>query len=145
MTPVRIRALPGRPSLPFPAYQTPGASGLDLLAAEARRLEPLERALVGTGLAVELSEGLEAQIRPRSGLALKHGVTVLNAPGTIDRDYRGELKVLLVNLGREAFDVAIGDRIAQLVVAKVERVELIVADELEETSRGVGGFGHTGR
>jgi dUTP pyrophosphatase len=130
----------------LPAYQTSGSAGLDLAAALEHELTiaPLERVLVPTGLALALPEGTEAQVRPRSGLAHKHGVTVLNAPGTIDSDFRGEIRVLLVNLGREAFVVRPGDRIAQLVVAKHERVELDVAVDLDPTGRGEGGYGSTG-
>ncbi|MBI4816201.1 MAG: dUTP diphosphatase [Deltaproteobacteria bacterium] len=144
MTEVKIRVLPGRPELPLPAYQTAGSAGLDLIASEPARIDPQQRALVPTGLAIELPDGFEAQIRPRSGLAWKHGVTVLNAPGTIDADYRGELKVLLVNLGQHAFELAPGDRIAQLVIAKVERVALARVEVLGPSDRGQGGFGHTG-
>jgi dUTP pyrophosphatase len=131
----------------LPAYQTAGAAALDLAAsmAEPVTLGPLERRLVPTGLYVELPEGHEAQIRPRSGLALKHGVTVLNAPGTIDADYRGEVGVILVNLSQQPYTVHDGDRIAQLVLAKCERLEWQRADELGATGRGEGGFGHTGR
>jgi dUTP pyrophosphatase len=141
---LRIRRL--SPSAQLPRYMTAASSGLDLSAAlEAPlTLDPGARALVPTGLAVELPAGHEGQIRPRSGLAVKHGVTVLNAPGTIDEDYRGEVKVALVNLGREPFTVENGMRIAQMVVARVERVEVVEAERLEATDRGAGGFGHTG-
>lgn len=139
-----VRVLPGRPALPLPAYQTDEAAGLDLVAAHALVLEPGARGLVGTGLAIELPPGHEGQVRPRSGLALKHGVTVLNAPGTIDADYRGEVKVLLVNLGDAPFAIAPGDRVAQLVVAPVTRVTLTVAEALTPRPRGDGGFGSTG-
>jgi dUTP pyrophosphatase len=143
--PVRLRTLPGRPPIPLPAYATTGAAGLDLAAAEALTLGPGARAAVGTGLAIALPQGFEAQIRPRSGLALRHGVTVLNAPGTIDADYRGEIRVLLVNLGEAPFTVEPGDRIAQMVIAHVCHAELHVVATLEDTPRGAGGFGHTGR
>lgn len=142
---VQIRALPGRPPLPIPAYATDQAAGLDLATAEAFTLEPGARHLAGTGLALALPEGYEAQVRPRSGLALRHGVTVLNSPGTIDADYRGEVKVILINLGSEPVHFSVGERIAQMVVAPVSRAELRVVTELSETVRGAGGFGHTGR
>ncbi len=142
---VKIRVLDGRPDLPLPAYQTAGAAGMDVHASAPVRLEPGRWAAVPTGLALEIPEGFEVQVRPRSGLAARHGVTVLNAPGTIDADYRGELQVLLVNHGAEAFSIAVGDRIAQLVVASVVRVELEVVDVLSTSGRGTGGFGHTGR
>lgn len=131
----------------LPAYETPLAAGMDVRAdmPESIILGPLERALVPTGLFVELPENFEMQVRPRSGLAAKHGVTVLNAPGTIDADYRGEIKVILVNLSNTAFEIKPGERIAQLVVARHERVEWQVAEELSDTERGKGGFGSTGR
>ncbi|MEQ8279984.1 MAG: dUTP diphosphatase [Deltaproteobacteria bacterium] len=144
-TSLKVRVLPGRPPLPLPAYATEGAAGLDLSASEGAILEPGARHLVSTGLAIELEPGFEAQVRPRSGLANKHGVTVLNAPGTIDCDYRGELKVLLVNHGDAAFTIEPGDRIAQLVVAPVSRAVVELVTTLGDTERGVGGFGHTGR
>ena len=131
--------------LPLPGYATAGAAGLDLRAARAHVLEPGHRTLVGTGFAIALPPSCEGQIRPRSGLAARHGVTVLNAPGTVDPDYRGEVKVLLINLGEKPVEIAAGDRIAQLVVAPVARLELIEVEELPETTRGAGGFGSTGR
>ncbi len=131
--------------LPLPEYATAGAAGLDLRAARAHVLEPGRRTLVGTGFAIALPSSCEGQIRPRSGLAARHGVTVLNAPGTVDPDYRGEVKVLLINLGEEPVEIAAGDRIAQLVVAPISRLELIEVEELPETTRGGGGFGSTGR
>ncbi len=144
---VRVTRLPHAADLPLPAYQSAGAAGLDLLAAlpagVTMVIEPGARDLVPTGLAVEMPEGHEAQVRPRSGLALRHGVTVLNAPGTVDADYRGEVKVLLVNHGAEPFAVTRGSRIAQLVVARVERVGWDEAP-LGESVRGAGGFGSTG-
>ena len=142
---LKVRPLPGRPVLPIPGYQTEGASGLDLLAAEAVTLKPRAWAAIGTGLAIELPPGFEGQVRPRSGLAAKHGVTVLNAPGTIDADYRGELKVLLINHSELDYPIAVGDRIAQLVVAPVTRVSLELVTTLGPSGRGDGGFGHTGR
>jgi dUTP pyrophosphatase len=145
---VKVRRLPHAEGLDLPRYETPGAAGLDLLAAlddnSPLILENFARALVPTGLVLQLPDGFEAQVRPRSGLALKHGLTVLNAPGTIDADYRGELKVLLVNLGDAPVAITRGMRIAQLVVAPVSRAELVEEDDLDETSRGSGGFGSTG-
>lgn len=131
----------------LPAYQTPLSAGMDLRADVTAPvvLQPGRRALVPTGLYIELPAGYEAQIRPRSGLALKHGVTVLNSPGTIDADYRGEIQVLLVNLSDEAFEIQRGERIAQMVVARHERVQWVEAEALSDTERGAGGFGHTGR
>lgn len=131
---------------PLPQYQTEYSAGMDLRANlnEAETLQPLERKLIGTGLHIELPQGCEAQVRPRSGLAYKHGLTVLNSPGTIDADYRGEIKVLLVNLSNEAFTVNDGERIAQLVIAKHETVQWEAVETLEETARAAGGFGHTG-
>jgi len=131
--------------LPLPSYATEGSAGLDLRADASVTLGPGERALVPTGLAVALPAGYEAQVRPRSGLAVRHGVTCLNSPGTVDSDYRGELGVVLVNLGREPVTLARGERIAQLVVSPVIRAELREVTELPETDRGAGGFGHTGR
>ncbi len=131
--------------LPLPDYQTDGAAGMDLLAdvIEPLWLRPAERALVPTGLAVEIPPGFEGQVRPRSGLALRHGVTLVNSPGTIDADYRGELQVLLINLGAEAFCVRRGDRVAQLVIAPVARAAWREVEDLGATERGPGGFGHT--
>ncbi len=137
------------PGLPLPAYQTPGAAGLDLVAALDPRqpltLAPGARALVPTGLVIELPEGYEAQVRPRSGLALKNGVTVLNSPGTIDCDYRGEVCVILANLGQAPFDIRRGDRIAQIVISPVTHAELIEVEGVSDTARGKGGFGSTGK
>jgi dUTP pyrophosphatase len=131
----------------LPKYMSDGAAGLDLAASidSDVTIAPRARALVGSGVAIALPRGYEAQVRPRSGLALKHGVTVLNAPGTVDEDYRGEIKVLLVNHGEEPFVVKPGERIAQLVIAKVERVSFEEVPSLDETVRGAGGYGHTGR
>lgn len=136
----------GPVEVPLPAYQTEGAVGLDLCAAVAEpvTIEPGRRALVGTGLAMAIPRGYEGQVRPRSGLALRNGVTVLNAPGTIDPDYRGEVKVVLANFGDAPFVVARGDRIAQLVVAKAERAALVLVESLDATERGAGGYGSTG-
>lgn len=132
-------------ALPLPTYATSGAAGIDLRSAASHVLEPGERTLVGTGFAIALPTSCEGQIRPRSGLAARQGVTVLNAPGTVDADYRGEVKVLLINLGSEPAKIAVGDRIAQLVVAPVSRLELVEVERLPETARGAGGFGSTGR
>ena len=145
---VRILRLPHGEALPLPSYHSKHAAGLDIVAAvpEAQPVElmPGSRALVPTGFALELPHGFEAQLRPRSGLARQHGVTLLNSPGTIDADYRGEVMVLLANLGTEAFTVRRGDRIAQLVVAPVAHVEVVSVEALGETDRGQGGFGSTG-
>lgn len=132
---------------PLPEYQTPLAAGLDLRANldEPVSLGPLERKLIGTGLFIELPAGFEAQIRPRSGLAFKYGLSVLNTPGTIDADYRGEVKVLLVNLSNETFVVQDGERIAQMVIAKHEQIQWDSVDNLSETERGAGGYGSTGK
>jgi dUTP pyrophosphatase len=144
---VRIVRLTHGASLPLPAYQSDGAAGLDLLAAVGEAapvvLAPGARALIPTGLVIEVPAGFEAQVRPRSGLALKHGVTVLNSPGTIDSDYRGEVMILLVNLGAEPFAVRRGERVAQLVLASVITAKLTVSDALSDTARGAGGFGST--
>jgi dUTP pyrophosphatase len=145
---VRLRRWPHAADLEPPAYQTSGAAGLDLMSAQDAAddvvLAPGARALVPTGFSIELPEGFEAQVRPRSGLALKHGVTVLNAPGTIDADYRGEIKVLLVNHGAEEWRVERGARIAQLVIAPVVQAKLALVETLSDTDRGAGGFGSTG-
>jgi dUTP pyrophosphatase len=135
-----------RSPYPLPAYATPGSAGLDLRAhlEESRTLQPGERILIPTGLSLALPDGYEAQVRPRSGLALKHGITVLNSPGTVDADYRGDVGVILINLGHEPFAIAPGDRIAQLVVAAYAQVEWALVETLPETERGAGGFGHTG-
>lgn len=132
---------------PLPAYATEGSAGLDLRASLSAplTLAPMERRLVPTGLFMALPEGVEAQVRPRSGLALKAGVTVLNAPGTIDSDYRGELGVILINLSQEPFTIADGDRIAQLVIARHERAQWTLTEALPATERGEGGFGHSGQ
>lgn len=132
--------------LPLPAYQTEGSSGIDLYAAidEPVVIKPLERVIIPTGVALELPEGFEAQVRPRSGLALKHGITILNSPGTIDEDYRGEIKVILINLGQEDFLINRGDRIAQLILSKIYRANIVEVEDLSKTKRNDGGFGHTG-
>jgi len=134
-------------SNPLPAYATTGSSGMDLRASlqEPITLQPLERVLVPTGLFIELPDGFEAQVRPRSGLAIKQGLSCLNTPGTIDADYRGEIKVILINLSNEPQQVHHGDRIAQMVIQKVEQVEWLLVQDLSSTERGAGGFGHTGK
>ena len=144
---VRVKRLPHGAGLPLPAYETAGAAGLDLRAAidAPVTLQAGARDLVPTGLVFELPDGHEGQVRPRSGLAARHGVTVLNTPGTIDSDYRGEVKVILVNLGCEPFVIEPGSRIAQFVVAPVTRAALVEASELTDSDRGAGGFGSTGR
>ncbi|MCD7952339.1 MAG: dUTP diphosphatase [Synergistaceae bacterium] len=139
---VKVKAAEG---VTLPAYATPGSSGMDIRANEAAVIKAGERGCVGTGLYLEMPEGCEAQVRPRSGLALKHGVTVLNTPGTIDSDYRGEIRVILANFGKEDFKIEPGDRIAQMVFATVTQVELEAAAELGDTERATGGFGSTGK
>jgi dUTP pyrophosphatase len=146
---IDIRQLPHGGGLPLPAYQSAHAAGLDLLAAVPENaplvLAPGKHAMVPTGLAIALPAGFEAQVRPRSGLAAKHGVTVLNAPGTIDADYRGEIQVILINHGAEPFTIHRGERVAQMVIAPVVQAQLNPVDSLSDTSRGNGGFGSTGR
>lgn len=145
---VSIRRLTHGDGLPTPAYASPGAAGLDLYAAlpagQKLVLEPGARDLIPTGMEIALPQGYEAQVRPRSGLAVNHGVTILNAPGTIDSDYRGEVKALLINHGAQPFDITRGMRIAQLVISPVARATLVETDDLDETARGAGGFGSTG-
>lgn len=141
---IALRTLPHGVGLQVPAYESAGAAGMDLRAAEDATLEPGARALVPTGFAMALPNGFEGQVRPRSGLAVRHGISVLNAPGTIDSDYRGEIKVALINLGHERVDIARGDRIAQLVIAPVVQGEWIMSDDLDATDRGNRGFGSTG-
>ena len=142
---IALKRLPHGEGLPPPAYATAGAAGMDVVSAEATTLAPGARAAVATGFAIAIPTGYEVQVRPRSGLALKHGITCLNTPGTIDSDYRGEVKVILINLGQEPFEIARGDRIAQLVPAPVQRAVLDVVAALDDTTRGTGGFGSTGR
>ncbi len=145
---IKIKRLPHAADLPLPAYQSAGAAGLDLLAALPADapviLRPGGRALIPTGLVMEIAPGYEAQTRPRSGLAIKYGVTVLNAPGTIDSDYRGEVGIILVNHGDQPFEIARGARIAQLVVAPAPQARLVAVEDLSATTRGTGGFGSTG-
>ncbi|MBA4042118.1 MAG: dUTP diphosphatase [Sphingobium sp.] len=141
---IALHRLPHGEGLPLPAYATAGAAGMDVVAAESLVLDPGERRAIATGFAIAIPEGYEVQVRPRSGLALKHGITCLNTPGTIDSDYRGEVKVILANLGDAPFPVARGDRIAQLVPAPVQRAQMIEVAALDETARGAGGFGSTG-
>jgi dUTP pyrophosphatase len=146
---IKIKRLPHGEGLPLPAYQSAGAAGLDLVAAVPAAapllLAPGGRALIPTGLAIELEIGYEAQARPRSGLALHHGVTVLNSPGTIDSDYRGEIGVILINHGEKPFEIARGARIAQLVISRVTQARLTLVEEVAATERGDGGFGSTGK
>lgn len=142
--PVPIKVLPHGKGLPLPAYATAGAAGMDVVSAEDVTIAPGARHAVATGLAMAIPEGYEIQVRPRSGLALKHAITVPNTPGTIDSDYRGELKVILINHGTEAFSIVRGDRVAQLVLAPVTQASWLEVDELDDTERGEGGFGSTG-
>ncbi|WP_408591733.1 dUTP diphosphatase [Novosphingobium sp.] len=142
--PLRVKRLPHGEGLPLPAYATAGAAGMDVVAAEDVDLAPGARHAVATGLALAIPHGFEVQVRPRSGLALKHGITVPNTPGTIDSDYRGELKVILINHGTDVFAVRRGDRVAQLVLAPVTIGTWLEVDELDRTARGEGGFGSTG-
>ena len=145
MIDIRLKRLPHSEGLPLPAYASEHAAGLDVVAAESLTLAPGERHAVATGFAIAIPHGYEVQVRPRSGLALKHGITCLNTPGTIDSDYRGEVKVILANLGGDPFEVVRGERIAQLVPAPVLRASFAEVDDLDETRRGAGGFGSTGR
>lgn len=149
MTTVRVQRLAHAEGLPLPTYETAGSAGMDLRAAVADdapvTLAPGARALVPTGLKIALEQGYEAQVRPRSGLALKHGLTCLNSPGTIDSDYRGEVGVILINLGQDPFVIRRGERIAQMVIARHEMAAMVEVEALDETARGAGGFGSTGR
>ena len=145
MIDIQLQRLPHGNGLPAPTYATDGAAGLDVVAAEDLILEPGARHAVATGFAIAIPAGFEVQVRPRSGLALKHGITCLNTPGTIDEDYRGEVKVIIANLGSEPFEVKRGERIAQLVPAPVTKAAFREVDSLDETNRGAGGFGSTGR
>ena len=142
---IALKRLPHGEGLPLPAYATAHAAGMDVVAAEDLTLAPGNRHAVATGFAIAIPEGYEVQVRPRSGLALKHGITCLNTPGTIDADYRGEVKVILANLGSEPFEIVRGERIAQLVPAPVQRAHFAEVEELDDTARGSGGFGSTGR
>ena len=142
---IALQRLPHGKDLPFPEYATEGAAGLDVVAAEDLTLAPGQRHAVATGFAIAIPAGYEVQVRPRSGLALKHGITCLNTPGTIDSDYRGEVKVILANLGDKSFEVKRGERVAQLVPARVLRAEFAEVEVLDDTGRGDGGFGSTGR
>ena len=142
---IRLKRLDHGTGLPLPAYATAHAAGLDVVAAEDVTLAPGARHAVATGFAIAIPEGYEVQVRPRSGLALKNGITCLNTPGTIDADYRGEVKVILANLGSDPFEVKRGERIAQLVPAAVQRAAFAEVEELDDTARGAGGFGSTGR
>jgi dUTP pyrophosphatase len=141
---VRVKRLPHGEGLPLPTYATTGAAGMDVVSAEDVTLPSMGRHAVATGLALAIPEGFEVQVRPRSGLALKHGITLPNTPGTIDSDYRGELKVILLNQGTETFEIKRGDRIAQLILAPVQIGRMVEVEELDETVRGANGFGSTG-
>tara|TARA_R110002124_G_scaffold2916_3_gene19945 strand:+ start:2262 stop:2708 length:447 start_codon:yes stop_codon:yes gene_type:complete len=141
---IAVKRLDHAGDLPLPSYETSGSAGMDVRAAEELVIAPGERGLVGTGMAFAIPEGYEMQVRPRSGLALKKGISIPNSPGTIDSDYRGELKVILINHGAEEFVIARGDRIAQIVIAPVQRGNLVMVDDLDDTARGSGGFGSTG-
>ncbi len=143
---IKVKRLPSAKDIELPSYATPGSVGLDLRAAVDDKvvLEPGERALIPTGIILEIPEGYEGQIRPRSGLAVKKGITVLNSPGTIDADYRGEIKVILINLGEEKVEIKRGDRVAQLIIAPVVKADIEEVEDLSETVRGNGGFGSTG-
>jgi dUTP pyrophosphatase len=145
MIEIKLTRLPHGDDLPLPKYATEHAAGLDVCAAEELVLQPGQRHAVATGFAIEIPHGYEVQVRPRSGLALKHGITCLNTPGTIDSDYRGEVKVILANLGGDPFEIRRGERIAQLVPAPVLRANFVEVEALAETARGAGGFGSTGR
>jgi dUTP pyrophosphatase len=145
MIDIELQRLPHGDGLPLPTYATEGAAGLDIVSAEDLTLPPGHRHAVATGFAIAIPEGYEVQVRPRSGLALKHGITCLNTPGTIDHDYRGEVKVILANLGSDSFEVRRGERIAQLVPAPVQKARFREVGLLGETSRGAGGFGSTGQ
>ena len=144
MIEIRLKRLPHGEGLPAPTYASPGAAGLDVVSAETLTLEAGARHAVATGFAVAIPEGYEIQVRPRSGLALKHGITCLNTPGTVDSDYRGEVKVILANLGDAPFEIVRGERIAQLVPAPVQQARFVEAEALDDTARGTGGFGSTG-
>jgi dUTP pyrophosphatase len=141
---VRIKRLNHGAGLPLPAYESAGAAGMDICAAEGVTIRSGRRALIATGFAFAIPEGYEVQVRPRSGLAIKHGITVLNTPGTIDSDYRGEVKIILANFGEEDFKIDRGDRIAQIVVAPVVQAGITEVEDLDNTARGAGGFGSTG-
>ncbi len=149
MTTIRVERLPHAEGLALPAYETAGSAGMDLRAAisegETLVLEPGQRKLIPTGLKIALEPGYEAQVRPRSGLALKHGISAPNSPGTIDSDYRGEVGVILINLGELPFEIKRGDRIAQMVIARYEQARMVEVEAVDETARGGGGFGSTGR
>ena len=145
MIKIKLTRLPHGEGVPLPRYASEDAAGLDVTAAEELTLQPGQRHAVATGFAIDIPRGYEVQVRPRSGLAFKNGITCLNTPGTIDSDYRGEVKVILVNLGQEPFEIRRGERIAQLVPAPVLRADFVEVGELGETARGAGGFGSTGR
>lgn len=142
---VQVKRLPDTQDLPLPSYQTEHSAGMDAIASETITLEPGERNTVGTGLTVAIPDGFEIQVRPRSGLAIKHGITLVNTPGTIDADYRGEIRIIVINHGTDSFTISRGDRIAQMVLAPVTRAEWEMVEELPDTGRGSGRFGSTGR
>ena len=144
MLDIAVKRLPHGQDLPLPAYATAGAAGMDVVSAEDVTLPSMGRHAVATGLALAIPEGFEVQVRPRSGLALKHGISLPNTPGTIDSDYRGELKIILINLGADPFEIKRGDRIAQLIIAPVQLGRMVEVESLDETVRGIGGFGSTG-
>jgi len=141
---ILVKRLPHGEGLPLPEYETSGSAGMDIRSAEALTIKPGERALVGTGFAFAITEGYEVQVRPRSGLAIKKGISIPNSPGTIDSDYRGEIKAILINHGSDDFVIERGDRIAQIVVAPVQQAALVEVEDLNDTARGSGGFGSTG-
>lgn len=143
---IKIKRVNNNKDLPLPGYESSGASGMDIRAAvtEELMLEPGDIKLIPTGLAISVPEGYEAQIRPRSGLALKYGIGIVNSPGTIDSDYRGEIRIIMINWGRKDFEIKRGDRIAQMIISKVYRAEVSEAGDLDDTKRGEGGFGHSG-
>jgi len=143
---IGIQRMDGNEDLPLPKYMSDGASGMDMYAAvtDIEIIPPREVAMIPVGIRIALPEGFEAQVRPRSGLAAKHGIGILNSPGTIDSDYRGEIKIIMFNFGKESFAINRGDRIAQMIITRVARAVLIEQDDLEDTQRGSGGFGHTG-
>ncbi len=143
---IKIQRIQGNEDLPLPRYMSSGASGMDLFAAvtDTVIIPPMEVAIIPLGIKIALPDGFEAQIRPRSGLAARHGIGILNSPGTVDSDYRGEIRVILINFGKEPFAVNRGDRIAQMIITRVARATLVEQDSLEDTKRGSGGFGHTG-
>ncbi len=144
---LKIKKIDSSIDNPLPSYSTSNSAGMDLTSASLKEIiiQPMSTELIPTNLIIEIPEGYEGQIRPRSGLALKHNIGIINSPGTIDSDYRGEVKILLTNFGKEPFSVKFGDRIAQMIISKIEQVKIEIVDELSNTTRGSGGFGHTGK